>query len=47
MTTQGRLADPREFEQIILRSDENGATLRLKDVARVELGSHNYTPLRP
>jgi multidrug efflux pump len=42
-TTQGRLADPREFEQIILRSDENGASLRLKDVARVELGSLNYS----
>jgi multidrug efflux pump len=42
VTTQGRFADPREFEQIILRSDENGAALRLKDVARVELGSLNY-----
>jgi multidrug efflux pump len=42
-TTQGRLADPREFEQIILRSDENGASLRLRDVARVELGSLNYS----
>jgi multidrug efflux pump len=44
-TTQGRLADPREFEQIILRSDENGASLRLKDVARVELGSLNYSTI--
>lgn len=43
VTTQGRLADPREFEQIILRSDENGGALRLKDVARVELGSQNYS----
>lgn len=42
VTTQGRFADPREFEQIILRSDENGGALRLKDVARVELGSLNY-----
>jgi multidrug efflux pump len=42
-TTQGRLADPREFEQIILRSDANGAALRVKDVARVELGSLNYS----
>ncbi|HST94934.1 MAG TPA: efflux RND transporter permease subunit, partial [Microvirga sp.] len=42
-TTRGRLADPREFEQIILRSDENGASLRLRDVARVELGSLNYS----
>ncbi|MFL5331591.1 MAG: efflux RND transporter permease subunit [Geminicoccaceae bacterium] len=43
VTTPGRLADPREFENIILRADENGATLRLKDVARVELGSQNYS----
>ena len=46
VTTPGRLADPREFENIILRSDENGATLRLKDVARVELGSQNYSTVR-
>ncbi|HEY7385963.1 MAG TPA: efflux RND transporter permease subunit [Beijerinckiaceae bacterium] len=43
VTTQGRFADPREFESIILRSDENGAALRLRDVARVELGALNYS----
>jgi multidrug efflux pump len=43
VTTPGRLADPREFENIILRSDPNGAALRVKDVARVELGSQNYS----
>ncbi|HEX2528407.1 MAG TPA: multidrug efflux RND transporter permease subunit [Geminicoccus sp.] len=43
VTTPGRLADPREFENIILRSDENGAALRLKDVATVQLGSQNYS----
>jgi hydrophobe/amphiphile efflux-1 (HAE1) family protein len=42
VTTPGRLVDPREFENIILRSDANGGALRLKDVARVELGSLNY-----
>jgi hydrophobe/amphiphile efflux-1 (HAE1) family protein len=42
ITTQGRLADPREFENIILRADSEGSTLRLKDVARVELGSKDY-----
>jgi multidrug efflux pump len=41
-TTEGRFADPSEFEQVILRSDRNGGALRLKDVARVELGSLNY-----
>ncbi|MBM3617136.1 MAG: multidrug efflux RND transporter permease subunit [Alphaproteobacteria bacterium] len=42
VTTKGRLVEPSEFEQIILRSDGQGATLRLKDVARVELGSQDY-----
>lgn len=43
VTTQGRLVDRKQFEEIILRSDANGAALRLKDVARVELGSQNYS----
>ena len=42
VTTQGRFADPHEFENIIIRSDEFGGALRVKDVARVELGSLNY-----
>lgn len=42
VTTPGQLADPREFENIIIRSDENGGALRLKDLARVELGALNY-----
>lgn len=42
VTTKGRLVTPAEFENIILRSDANGATLRLKDVARVELGAQDY-----
>ncbi len=41
-TTQGRLPDVAAFENIILRSDKNAATLRLKDVARVELGTRSY-----
>jgi multidrug efflux pump len=40
--TQGRLPDAQAFGNIILRSDENAATLRLKDVARVELGAASY-----
>ncbi|MFL9826695.1 efflux RND transporter permease subunit [Rhodoplanes sp. SY1] len=43
VTTQGRFADPKEFENIIIRSDPNGAALRIKDIARVELGSQNYS----
>ncbi|MGE9291471.1 MAG: efflux RND transporter permease subunit, partial [Puniceicoccales bacterium] len=43
VTTPGRLVDQREFEDIILRSDDTGGTLRLKDVARIELGSQDYS----
>lgn len=40
----GRLADPAEFGAIIVRSDAaSGRVVRLSDVARVELGSSNYT----
>jgi HAE1 family hydrophobic/amphiphilic exporter-1 len=39
---QGRLASPEEFGNIILRSNPDGSTLRLKDVARIELGSQLY-----
>jgi multidrug efflux pump len=42
VTTQGRFVTPEEFNNIILRSDKDGATLRLKDVARVELGAQDY-----
>src|SRR5438105_12353374 len=42
VTTQGRLADAREFENIIVRANPDGSSLRLKDVARVELGSKDY-----
>ncbi|MFT7860634.1 MAG: multidrug efflux RND transporter permease subunit [Sulfurimonas sp.] len=39
---QGRLASPSEFSNIILRSNPDGSSLRLKDVANVELGSESY-----
>jgi HAE1 family hydrophobic/amphiphilic exporter-1/multidrug efflux pump len=42
VTTKGRLADPKEFEEVIVRSSSGAATVRLKDVARVELGSKDY-----
>ena len=38
----GQLADVAEFENIVLKSTEGGATVRLKDVARVELGQEQY-----
>ena len=42
VTTRGRLADPKEFEEIIVRSSQGASAVRLKDVARVELGSKDY-----
>jgi len=42
ITTKGRLADAREFENIIVRANPDGSSLRLKDVARVELASKDY-----
>ncbi len=42
ITAQTRLQRPEQFEQIVLRSDDRGAVVRLEDVARVELGSEMY-----
>ncbi|MDP4547476.1 MULTISPECIES: efflux RND transporter permease subunit [unclassified Marinobacter] len=42
VSAPGRLTSPEEFGEVILRSDEQGASLRLKDVARIELGALNY-----
>ncbi len=39
---KGRLNRPEEFEQIILRTGDDGAIVRIGDVARVELGSQIY-----
>jgi HAE1 family hydrophobic/amphiphilic exporter-1 len=39
---QGRLADPAEFGNILIRANPDGSTLRLKDVARIELGAQTY-----
>jgi len=39
---KGRLSSPEEFGDILLRAQPDGSTLRLKDVARVELGAQNY-----
>jgi multidrug efflux pump len=43
VTTQGRFTDPKEFESVILRTDATGASLLLRDVARVELGAQDYS----
>ena len=40
--SQGRLESPEEFERIVLRANPDGSLVRLKDVARIELGSQTY-----
>ncbi|WP_435231787.1 efflux RND transporter permease subunit [Pseudopelagicola sp. nBUS_20] len=40
---QGRLTTAREFENIVLRTGDAGSVVRVSDVARVELGSSNYS----
>ena len=42
LNVKGRLTTPDEFGEIILRVEEDGRILRLKDVARIELGSQKY-----
>ena len=42
ITTKGRFAEPEQFENIVVRANPDGSILRLKDVARVELGSKDY-----
>ena len=43
MRYKGRLKTPEEYGDIIIRSDANGQTLRLKDVAKIELGGLDYS----
>lgn len=38
----GRLTKTEDFENIIIRSEKNGAIVRLKDIGRVDLGSYQY-----
>ncbi len=42
LMTKGRLAEPEEFEEIIVRSNTDGSQIRIKDIARVELGAYSY-----
>jgi multidrug efflux pump len=43
VTTQGRLVDPKQFADIIVKTGADGSLTRIKDVARVELGAADYT----
>ncbi len=42
LMTKGRLLEPEEFENIIVRSNTDGSNIKIKDVARVELGAYSY-----
>lgn len=43
LTARGRLTDADEFGNIVIRTGSDGAILRLKDIARVDLGSNSYS----
>ena len=43
INARGRLQTPEQFREIVLRSGADGSVLKLGDVARVELGSENYS----
>src|SRR3546814_2738805 len=45
VTAQSKLQTPEEFENIVLKTLSDGSTVRIKDVARVELGAENYTSI--
>lgn len=41
--TRGRLQDPGEFGQVIIRAKADGSIVRIQDIARVEMGSQQYS----
>ena len=43
LSFRGRLADPAEFENIVIRGSAGGQLLRLRDIGRVEIGAASYT----
>ena len=45
LKTPGRLSDVKEFENIIIRSNMDGTNVKIKDIARVELGAESYSNL--
>ena len=42
MTVAGRLADPEQFENVIVKTGDAGEITRVRDVGRVELGAQTY-----
>ncbi|MDE6207494.1 MAG: efflux RND transporter permease subunit [Muribaculaceae bacterium] len=45
LTATGQLSEVSEFENIIIRTDPDGGILRLRDIARVDLGSDSYSTI--
>lgn len=45
LMTKGRLLEPSEFENIIVRSNPDGSSIKIKDIARVELGAQSYSTI--
>lgn len=43
MRTRGRLEDAKDFEEVVVRSKPDGSQVKLKDIARVELGAESYS----
>jgi len=43
LTSKTKLESAKEFEDIIVRHNDNGSKVRIKDIARVELGAENYS----
>jgi multidrug efflux pump len=45
VSNQGQLTDPAQFGNIAIRANQDGSILRLRDVARLELGAQNYSTI--
>ncbi len=43
VAAQGRMSDPEEFGAIVIRSNSDGSQIRLRDIAKVELGAESYS----
>ncbi|MBM3197929.1 MAG: efflux RND transporter permease subunit [Chlamydiae bacterium] len=43
ITTLGRLSEPEQYDDIILRATQDGSTVRIRDVGHTELGAQDYT----
>ena len=43
VAAQGRMSDPEEFGAIVIRSNADGSQIRLRDIAKVEMGAESYS----